>query len=571
MLKKFISYYKPHIALFLLDIFCALAVSVCDLVYPMLTRSIMNEYLPNNLIKPVIAVSVLLAAVYLVKMVLNYIINYYGHIVGVRIQADMRRDIFIKLQKLPYAYFDKNKTGSLMSRIVNDLMDISELAHHGPEDLFISLIMLIGSFVLMLFINLPITLILFAFLPALIFVTIKMRRSMTEAFTATRETLAEINAGIENSIAGVRVVKAFTNDAEELNKFDKNNEQFKVARAKAYKKMAQYNSVMNFSVDIMNVIVIALGGMYVLWGKISLGDFTAYALFVAQFLTPIKRMIAFVEQYQSGMSGFIRFNEIMNAEEEQESENACDIVRAEGDIRFCNVSFTYEDDGSAVLNNINLHIPKGTTMALVGPSGGGKTTLCSLIPRFYDITSGEITLDGKNIKDIKIASLRENIGVVSQDTFLFAGTIKENIAYGKPNATDDEIIKAAKNANIYEFICELPEGFNTYVGERGVRLSGGQKQRISIARVFLKNPPILILDEATSALDNATELYVQKSIEALCQNRTTLIVAHRLSTIKNADVIVVLSDEGIGETGTHQELLGKNGAYTQLYNAQIMR
>ncbi|NLJ58715.1 MAG: ABC transporter ATP-binding protein, partial [Tissierellia bacterium] len=481
----------------------------------------------------------------------------------------MRRDIFEHLQDLPFVFFDENKTGSLSSRIINDLMDISELAHHGPEDLFISLVMLIGSFIMLSAINFPLALIVFSIVPLLVLVAMKLRIRMADTFFETRVTIGEVNATIENSISGIRVSKAFSNKEKEIEKFDKNNSLFKNARKKAYKVMAEFHVGSSFIIDFLNILVLSAGAIFFYRGWINFGDFAAFLLYIGNFLNPIRKLVNFVEQYQSGISGFKRFTEIMDTEVEKDEPAARDIYKVDGKIKFDNVTFAY-DSNQEVLKNISLNIKAGQTVAFVGPSGGGKTTLCHLIPRFYETEEGEISIDGINIKDFTRKSLRKNIGIVQQDVFLFTGTIYENILCGRYTATEEEVYQAAKNANIHDYIMSLPEGYDTYVGERGVKLSGGQKQRISIARVFLKNPPILILDEATSALDNATELLIQQSLEALSKGRTTVVVAHRLSTIKNADEIIILTDKGIEERGKHQELLANNGMYAELYNSQFV-
>ncbi len=546
----------------------AFLVALCDLFYPMITRNIINDYVPNKQLKLIITWAVILLFIYMIKAGLNYVIQYYGHVVGVRMQADMRKDIFRHLQKLPFSFFDENKTGVIMSRIINDLMDITELAHHGPEDVFVSSIMLIGSFIILSTINLPLTLIIFAFIPLLIWFSIKKRGKMSEAFKVTRVEVAEVNASLENSISGVRVAKAFANNEYEVEKFQNSNSRFQKAREHAYKTMAEFFSGTSFIIDFLNVIVLLAGGYFTYKGYIDFGDYVAYLLFVGLFLAPIKKLVQFVEQYQSGMTGFERFIELIDEEQEQEADGSVYLEEVKGKIEFKNVGFKY-DENTQIFRNINLSIEKGRTVALVGPSGGGKTTLCHLIPRFYEIDEGEILLDHVDIRKIKRESLRKNIGIVQQDVFLFTGTIGENIAYGDLDASHEEVIEAAKKANIHDFIMTLKDGYNTNIGERGVKLSGGQKQRISIARIFLKNPPILILDEATSALDNTTELLIQKSLQVLSKGRTTLIVAHRLSTIKNADEIIVLSGKGIEEKGTHQTLLEKEGMYAYLYNSQF--
>jgi len=569
MLKRFMSYYKPVKKIFITDMICAFIVAVCDLFYPMITRNIINIYVPDQEFQLMITWLIVLGIIYIFKVGLNYYITYYGHIMGVMMQANMRKDIFEHLQDLPFVFFDENKTGSLSSRIINDLMDISELAHHGPEDLFISLVMLVGSFILLSMINLPLALIVFSIIPLLLFVAMKLRVRMEETFLETRVTIGEVNATIENSISGIRVSKAFNNRENEIEKFNKNNSKFQTAREKAYKVMAEFHVGSSFIIDFLNIVVLSAGGIFFFKGWINFGDFAAFLLYIGNFLNPIRKLINFVEQYQSGTSGFKRFTEIMDKEIEKDDPGAKDIYNVKGDIKFNYVTFAY-DDNKEILKDITFNIEAGKTVALVGPSGGGKTTICHLIPRFYEIEDGSISIDNRDIREFTRRSLRKNIGIVQQDVFLFTGTIFENIQCGRFDATREEVYEAAKRANIHEFIMSLPEGYDTYVGERGVKLSGGQKQRISISRVFLKNPPILILDEATSALDNATELLIQKSLEELSKGRTTVIVAHRLSTIKNADEIIIMTDNGIQEKGKHQELLDKNGIYAQLYNSQFI-
>ena len=564
MIKKFIKYYKPYKKLFFMDLLAALLFAVCNLVYPMITRDIMNEVVPNKDIRMLVIFAFTLLFIFIMKAFLNHFMQYWGHVVGVRMQADMRSEVFTHLQKLPNSYFDNNKTGVTMSRIINDLMDISELAHHGPEDLFISIVMFVGSFFILLNINIPLTLIIFAILPFVVIFAARQKRRMQKAFMETRVTTGEVNATLENSIAGMKVTKSFCNEKEELNKFNESNDVFKKARQAAYKVMADYFSGMNLFMDLLELIALVAGGYFTYLGEINLGDFAAYILYVKMFIEPIKKLINFTEQYQNGMTGFERFMEIINEEVEKEVKNPVELKNIKGNIEINNVSFTYEDK-KQVLKNLDLSIEAGKTVALVGPSGGGKTTLCNLIPRFYDFEEGDIKIDGNSIKNVSLKSLRKNIGVVGQDVFLFTGTIKENILCAKPNASDEEIIAAAKKARIHDFIMSLPEAYDTYIGERGVKLSGGQKQRISICRVFLKNPPIIILDEATSALDNVTEREIQKSLEELSKDRTNLVVAHRLSTIKNADEIIVLTDCGIAERGTHEELISNGGIYSKLH------
>ena len=565
MLKSFIRYYKPYKKLFILDLLAAFLVSACDLFYPMITRNIINDVIPNKQIKLLFVFAIVLTLIFLIKAGLNYFMQYWGHVVGVRMQADMRRDLFDKLQDMPNKYFDNNKTGVIMSRIINDLLDISELAHHGPEDLFISLVMLVGSFIILCTINVPLTIITFAIIPFLLFYTIHKRNKMKKAFKETRVKTGEVNATIENSISGVRVTKSFGNKAYEMEKFDKSNGIFKKAREHAYKAMAEYFSGMFFLVDMLELIVLIAAGYFTYLGKINIGDFAAYLLYIKMFLQPIRKLINFNEMFQNGMSGFERYEEIMNEENEKEIPNAKDLKDVKGKITIKDVTFRY-DNKESILENFNLDIEAGKMVALVGPSGGGKTTICNLIPRFYDYESGQIFIDDVDISTVTLKSLRENIGILQQDVFLFTGTIKENIMYGNPNATDEEVIEAAKNACLHDFIMGLEDGYDTFIGERGVKLSGGQKQRISIARVFLKNPAILILDEATSALDNVTEYEIQKALEELSKDRTTLVVAHRLSTVKNSDEIVVLTDKGIEERGTHEELMKLGGVYSNLHN-----
>lgn len=568
MIKRFISYYKPHKKLFFADMICSFLVAFCDLFYPMISGDIIDKYIPDKNLRLLIVWSVVLLLIFIVKAALNYFILFYGHCVGVRMQADMRKQIFKHMQKLPFKFFDSNKTGSIMSRIINDLMEVSELAHHGPEDLFVSAIMLIGSFTLLCFISIPLTLIIFTIIPFLVIFAAKMRHRQSRAFRKTREEIAVVNSSLENSISGIRVAKAFTNSEHEHKKFSESNVAFVKAREFAYRTMAEFHSGMNLLTDILNLVVMAGGGIFTYFGYITVGEFVKYILYINMFLNPIRRIIGFIEQYLNGMSGFKRFTEILDAEPEKEAPNAPNIEHVDGSIKFDNVSFTYEHDRN-VLENISFEVPKGQTVAFVGPSGGGKTTLCHLIPRFYDISGGAITIDGIDIRDFTYESLRSNIGIVQQDVFLFSGSIRDNIAYGNIDAGEDEIIKAAKLANIHDFVEKLDNGYDTYIGERGVKLSGGQKQRISIARLFLKNPPILILDEATSALDNATEQMIQEALDKLSQNKTTLIVAHRLSTIKNADKIIVIDDTGIVESGSHDELLAKGGMYRELYESQF--
>ena len=565
MLKEFVQYYKPYKKLFILDMICAFSASMCNLLYPIMTRNIMDDIIPNKKIDLLFIFAAILIVIFIAKAGFNYFMQYWGHVVGVRMQADMRSVVFRHLQKLPNKYFDENKSGVTMSRIVNDLMDITELAHHGPEDLFISLVTILGSFVILMGIDIPLTLIIFAVLPFAVWFVARKKDKMGNAFMKSRVKVGEVNATLENSIAGMKVTKSFCTEDEELEKFDKINNIFKDAREESYKAMAEYFSGMNFFMDLLEWIAMILGGYYTYVGRITIGDFAAYILYVKMFIEPMKKLVNFTEQYQNGMTGFKRFKEIMDEEIQEEAKNPKELKNVKGNIEIENASFTYEDENE-VISDLSLSIEAGKTIALVGPSGGGKTTLCSLIPRFYELDSGDIKIDGNSIKDVSLRSLRKNIGVVQQDVFLFTGTIRDNIICGNPEATEEEMIEAAKKARIHDFVMTLPEKYDTYIGERGVKLSGGQKQRISISRIFLKNPPIIILDEATSALDNVTEREIQASLEELSKDRTNIVVAHRLSTIKNADEIIVITNGKISERGTHDELIKAGGIYATLHS-----
>lgn len=569
LVRMMAHYYRPHMGLFLADMGAALLLAVCDLFYPMITRSIINDYVPNGDMRMFIIWCCVLLGIFIVKLGLNWFVTAWGHLMGVRMQADMRRDIFHHMQRLPFSYFDENKTGSLMSRIINDLFEISELAHHGPEDLFISIISFIGAFVILGNINLLLTCIVFLFIPIIVIFTMFMRKRLQKAFMRRREATAEINADIQNSLSGIRVVKAFANAEYEERKFGDRSDQLVKANASAYRVMATYFSGMTFGIDMLTLLAMAAAGSFALMGQINIGDFAAYLLYIGNFTQPIRKLNQFMEQFQDGMTGFRRFADVMATAPEADPENPARPKVICGDIHFDDVSFTYGEKG-AVLSHITLHVPAGKTLALVGPSGGGKTTLCHLIPRFYTPQKGYITLDGIDVNDFSAAELRRSIGLVQQDVFIFTGTIRENIAYGRLDATEDEIVDAAVHAGLHDFVMELPEGYDTYIGERGSKLSGGQKQRVAIARVFLKNPPILILDEATSSLDNVTEQAIQHAFDDLAKDRTTVVVAHRLSTIRNADEIVVLSDLGILEQGTHAQLMANtNGTYRKLYETQF--
>ena len=568
MLKKFISYYRPHRLLFTLDMIASFFVALIGIVYPVVTRNMLNDFIPNNKYKMIVISGLTLLTLYFVRMLLQYFIQYQGHMMGVKIQAQMRREMFCHLEKLSYSFYDNHETGKIMSRMTNDLMDISELAHHGPENIIISSIAIIVSFLYLGSIDWYLTLIIFVCVPFMIVVTMIIRKKMRAAFMDSRLSIAKINAALESSISGIRVTKAFTNAEKEQEKFEKGNMEFVEARRDAYKAMGQFHSGTSFITDIFNVIVLIAGGLFLYNGRIEFGDYSAFVVSVNIFLNPVTTLINFMEQYQNGVTGFERFLEIMKEEPEKDAEGVTDVGKLEGHIEFKNVSCGYEGDKD-VLNNISLNIGKGTKFALVGPSGGGKTTICHLIPHFYDITGGSILIDGKDIRTMTLESLRRNIGIVQQDIYLFNASIKENILYGRLSATDDEVIEAAKKASIHDYIMSLKNGYDTEIGERGVRLSGGQKQRISIARVFLKNPSILILDEATSALDNSTEIIIQEALDELCKGRTTLVVAHRLSTIKNADEIAVIADGNILEQGSHEELIGHEGLYKKLYYEQF--
>lgn len=568
-IKKFARYYKPHLKLFIIDLICAFGVAACNLVYP----KVAGKMIETANLNYVLLFSAILLGIFTLKAFLLYVVTYWGHVVGVRIQGDMRDELFRHLQKLPFSYYDETKTGSIMSRLINDLFEVSELAHHGPEDLFLSVITIIGTLIMVGLINPWLAVIFIIIIPIIIVIAVKLRLSLMEAFKRSREKTSEINAAVESAVSGIRVSKAYNAEAHENQKFANANEELKKARSWQYKSMSNFMVVMNYAMDILYLCAFLAGGIFYANSLISASDLTTYVLYVAMLIAPIRTFTAIFEQIQEGMTGFERFLEVMEVMPEEEPANPVKVGKLKGNIEFDNVSFRYkketDDEKHLILNGLSLKIDAGKTVALVGPSGGGKTTLCNLIPRFYDIDEGKITIDDINIRDMRIYDLRKNIGIVAQDVFIFGGTVKENIAYGDFNATDEQIIAAAKLANIHDFITTLDKGYDTYVGERGVKLSGGQKQRISIARAFLKNPPILILDEATSALDNVTEMQIQTALEKLSEGRTTLVVAHRLSTVKNADEIIVLSSDGIAERGTHAELMAKNGVYATLYNYQF--
>ena len=568
MIRKFTRYYRPHRKLFAADMLCAFSISICNMFFPMITRNMVGIYIPDRNLRMLITWSGILLGLYILKCFFTYFVQYYGHLIGTRIQLTIRQDAFNHLQRLPFTFFDKTKTGSIMSRIINDTMEISELAHHGPEDMFISAVMLVGSFILLCTINVPLTLIIFAFVPVLLIITIKMRGQLNRASMRTREEIGEVNAGLENAIAGMRVSRAYETSAHEKEKFYKGNKAYAHARGEYFRTMARYFSGTGLFMDCLMLLTLASGAIFTYRGYITIADMTAFILFTHLFTDPLRRLIFFTEQLQNGITGFTRVQELMAQEPEEETENAIELQNVRGEIAFENVTFRY-NDGQDVLSELSLCIHPGEKVALVGPSGGGKSTLCHLIPRFYELDSGRVTLDGMDIRQYTRLSLRRQIGIVQQDSYLFSGTIRDNIAYGDFTATDEQIRHAAQLANLDDFIQTLEHGYHTFVGERGVMLSGGQRQRVSIARIFLKNPPILILDEATSALDNRTEAQIQQSLNSLSAGRTALLVAHRLSTIQNADRIVVLTDKGIEETGTHSQLLEKRGLYHSLWNAQL--
>ena len=568
MLKRFLSYYKPHKKLFAMDMGASLIVALIGIVYPIVTRSMLNDLIPNRKYELIVYAGVGVLLLYFIRMLLNYFIQYQGHMMGVRMQAQMRSDLFNHLEKLPFSFYDKHETGKIMSRMTSDLFDVTELAHHGPENLIICSVSVIISFVYLMSIDPWLSLIVFVCVPFLIVVSLFTRRKMRDAFQKNRQSVAEINASLQSSISGIRVTKAFTNAEKEAEKFEVGNEKFKEASRDAYKAMGQFHSITSFITDVFNVVLLIAGGLFMYHGKIDFADYSAFIVSVNLFLNPINTLIRFMEQFQSGAAGFERFVEIMDTQPELDSEGAADVERLRGEIEFSDVTYGYEADHE-VLRNVDLKIEAGKTFALVGPSGGGKTTICHLIPHFYNVQSGKILIDGKEIQSITMESLRRNIGIVQQDIYLFNASIRDNILYGKLDATEDEVIDAAKRANIHDYIMSLDEGYDTVIGERGVRLSGGQKQRLCIARVFLKNPPILILDEATSALDNTTEIMIQQALDELCKGRTTLVVAHRLSTIKNADEIAVIADGKLIEKGNHEDLLAQDGVYAKLYQQQF--
>src|SRR6056297_113315 len=569
MLKKFLSYYKNHWKLFAATLGSAVLMSGLDLLYPMFVQQLIDEHFPARNINMMIRIAVILLFLYLLRFLLQYIVHYWGHVVGIRIETDMRRDLFTHLQKLSFKFYDNNKVGYLMSRVINDLNNISELAHHGPEDVLISSMLLVGSLVILINMHWQLALVTFALIPIMFFFSKKLGEKMYHAFKVIREKMAEVNTIVEDSLSGIRVVKSFTNEDFENEKFCEGNHNYRRSREWAMKNMAQFHSGMNLFINLIRLSTLAAGGYFIYNGSLSVGQMVAFLFYVDMFMNPIRRLVNFNEQLQRGMSGFSRFKELLEVDPEIiDLSDAEELKDVEGLIKYEDVTFGY-DNHEKVLTDIDIKIEPGKTIAFVGPSGAGKSTLTKLLPRFYEIDSGRLSIDGIDIKDVTLESLRRNIGIVQQDVFLFNGTVRENIAYGTANASDQAIIEAAEKANAHDFILNLSEGYDTDIGERGVKLSGGQKQRVSIARSFLKNPPILILDEATSSLDNRSEKIIQESLEKLAEGRTTLVIAHSLSTVINADQIIVLTDEGIVERGRHEELIKNGGEYAQLYNEQF--
>ena len=569
-IKKFIHYYGPYKAVFFIDLICAAVISLVDLAYPQILRTMTKTLFTQDKVMilhalPVIAVS--LFVMYIVQSLCKYYVTYQGHMMGANMERDMRRELFDHYQELSFSYYSRNNSGQMMSKLVSDLFDISEFAHHGPENLFISLVKIVGAFIFLFFINKKLALPLIILVIVMFVFSFRQNAKMQETFMENRRKIGDVNASLQDTLSGIRVVQSFANEDIERAKFKKSNEAFLVSKRDNYHCMGSFMSSNLFFQGMMYLVTLVYGGYLIAQGEMQTADLAMYALYIGIFISPIQILVELVEMMQKGLSGFRRFLDVMETESEiRDADNAAELTDVKGHVRYDHVSFHYSDDETPVLSDISIDIPAGKSIALVGPSGSGKTTICSLLPRFYDVTGGSITVDGKDIRGLTLKSLRSQIGMVQQDVYLFDGTIKDNIAYGKPGASDEEIIKAAKCASIHDFIMELPDKYDTYVGERGTRLSGGQKQRISIARVFLKNPPILILDEATSALDNESERWIQKSLEELSKNRTTITIAHRLSTIRDADEIIVITEEGIAERGTHAELLEKNGLYAAYYN-----
>ena len=569
-IKKFIHYYGPYKAVFFIDLICAAVISLVDLAYPQILRTMTKTLFTQDKdiilhALPVIGIS--LFVMYIIQSLCKYYVTCQGHMMGAKMERDMRRELFDHYQELSFSYYSRNNSGQMMSKLVSDLFDISEFAHHGPENLFISLVKIVGAFIFLFFINKKLALPLILLVIVMFVFSFRQNAKMQETFMENRRKIGDVNASLQDTLSGIRVVQSFANEDIERAKFKKSNEAFLISKRDNYHCMGSFMSSNLFFQGMMYLVTLVYGGYLIAQGEMQTADLAMYALYIGIFISPIQILVELVEMMQKGLSGFRRFLDVMETESEiRDADNAVELTDVKGHVRYDHVSFHYSDDETPVLSDISIDIPAGKSIALVGPSGSGKTTICSLLPRFYDVTGGSITVDGKDIRGLTLKSLRSQIGMVQQDVYLFDGTIKDNIAYGKPGATDEEIIKAAKCASIHDFIMELPDGYDTYVGERGTRLSGGQKQRISIARVFLKNPPILILDEATSALDNESERWIQKSLEELSKNRTTITIAHRLSTIRDADEIIVITEDGIAERGTHAELLEKNGLYAAYYN-----
>ena len=572
-LKKFIHYYKPYKFVFFFDLFCAALISAVDLVYPQFLRSMTNTLFKEDsekILKVLPWLAAGLFVMYIIQTLCKYYVSYQGHVMGAKMERDMRKELFDHYEKLSFSYYDKNNSGQMMSKLVSDLFDISEFAHHGPENLFIAVIKLVGSFFFLFHINWQLALPMVLLAVCMAFFSVKQNRRMQETFMDNRKKIGDVNSSLQDTLSGIRVVQSFANEDIEREKFKKSNEAFLASKDDNYKCMGTFQGSNLFFQGMMYLVTLVFGGYLIAKGRMQASDLAMYALYIGIFISPVQILVELTEMIQKGLSGFRRFLAVVETEPEiVDAPDAKPLTDVKGNVSYENVSFHYSDDDILVLNQISFQIPAGRSIALVGPSGSGKTTICNLLPRFYDVTGGRITIDGKDVRDLTLKTLRDQIGVVQQDVYLFCGTVKENIAYGKPDATMEEIMEAARKANIHEFIEALPDGYDTFVGERGTRLSGGQKQRISIARVFLKNPPILILDEATSALDNESERWIQQSLEVLAKNRTTITIAHRLSTIRNADEILVVSDSGIAERGTHEELIEKNGIYAHYYEMQF--
>lgn len=571
IMRKFIQYYKPYKTVFFLDMVCAMIISLIDLAFPQILNYLNDTlYIADHqtIIQSLFWLAIFLLIMYAIRALCKYYVSAQGHIMGAQMERDMRKDLFDKFEQLSFSYYDRNNTGEMMSKLVSDLFDICEFAHHGPENVFISLLKIIGSFILLMYIHVPLTILLMIVTLCMLLFSLKQNKSMQQTFMDNRQKIAGVNASLQDTLAGIRVVKSFANEDIERHKFARSNERFLQSKKNNYHCMGKFQGGNNFFQGLLYVTILVAGGFFIAEGSLEPVALATYALYINIFITPIEVLVEFTEMLQKGYSGFKRFNEVMETQVEiQDAPDSHDLVNVQGVIDYKDVSFGYDDE--KVLDHLNIHIDSGKSIALVGPSGGGKTTICSLLLRFYDVTGGSIEIDGQDIRKLTLKSLRQSIGIVQQDVYLFTGSIKENISYGKPGASDEEIIEAAKKANIHDFIMSLPDGYDTYVGERGTRLSGGQKQRISIARIFLKDPKILILDEATSALDNESERHIQKSLEALAKNRTCITIAHRLSTIRNADEIIVIGNNGIVERGTHQFLLNKNNVYAKYYRLQF--